>query len=37
MTNNCILIDPAPMPGYWLCQAIKKVIEKMKNWGRQRK
>ena len=37
MTNNFILIDPAPMPGYWLDQAIKKVIEKVKNWGRQRK
>ena len=29
MTNNCILIDPAPMPGYWLYQAIKKVIKKI--------
>jgi hypothetical protein len=28
MTNSFILIDPAPMPGYWLYQAIKKVIEK---------
>lgn len=37
MTNNFILIDPAPMPGYRLYMAIKKVIEKMKNWGRQRK
>lgn len=37
MTNNFIMIDPAPMPGYWLYQAIKMVIEKMKNWGRQRK
>ena len=37
MTNNCILIDPAPMLGYHLYMAIKKVIEKMKNWGRQRK
>ena len=37
MTNNFILIDPAPMPGYWLYQAIKKVIEKVKSWGRQRK
>ena len=37
MINNCILIDPAPMPGYHLYMAIKKAIEKMKNWGRQRK
>ena len=37
MTNNFSLIDPAPMPGYWLYQAIKKVIENVKNWGRQRK
>ena len=37
MTNNFILIDPAPMPGYWLYQAIKRVIEKVKNWGRQGK
>lgn len=37
MTNNFIMIDPAPMPGYWLYQAIKKVIDKMKNWGSQRK
>ena len=29
MTNNFIMIDPAPMPGYWLYQAIKKVIEKI--------
>ena len=35
MTNSFILIDPAPMPGYWLYQAIKRVIEKVKSWGRQ--
>lgn len=29
MTNNYILIDPPPMPGYWLYQAIKKVIKKI--------
>ena len=29
MTNNFIMIDPAPMPGYWLYQAIKKIIEKI--------
>ena len=37
MTNSIIMIDPAPMPGYHLYQAIKRVIEKVKNWGRRSK
>ena len=37
MTNSIIMIDPAPMPGYYLYQAIKRAIEKVKNWGRRSK
>ena len=37
MTNRIIMIDPAPMPGYHLYQAIKRVIRRIKKWGRRSK
>ena len=37
MTNCIIMIDPAPMPGYYLYQVIKRVFGKIKNWGRRSK